>query len=97
MDRYRKQHGPFLRELRCTAVVRPYLVALIGRGEAKPWELPPLTRVPLIDDADIPAGAVRFVYDDGTTRDVQVIAAVQCEADTDWAFEIPFPAPGGTP
>lgn len=73
MDRYREQHGPMLRELRCPWGVRVFLQAVLPKAEsaAVPSLVVP-TGVPLIDDADVPAGHLRFVYDDDTTRDVVI-------------------------
>jgi hypothetical protein len=92
IDRIREEYGPFLRELRCTLPVRAYLDALIGRAETQPFVPRIIGSVPLILDAGIPAGALRFVYDDGSTRDIQALAAVRYEVNTDGLFDIPFPS-----
>jgi hypothetical protein len=74
MDRLREEHGPFLRELRCDATVLRYLTLKLPPSERKPWEPPPLLGIPVIEDDDVPARHLRRVFDDGTTKDVEVLS-----------------------
>lgn len=91
LERYRAEHGPFLRELRCTALVSRYLAVKLPRGEATGYAT--MTGVPVLVDEEVPVGKMRLVYDDGTTHDIQIFEAA-AESGVEklvQAFEIPFP------
>jgi hypothetical protein len=83
LEAYRAEHGPVLRELRCQAAVREHLADTLSRGEPLP-SCPPVTLfgIPLIDDDAVPAGVLRFVYDDGSSAEHRVLAP---QSLTDWA------------
>jgi hypothetical protein len=64
-------HGPILREIRCGAGVIAYLKQQVPPSVASPWSM--ATSVPLVEDSSVEPGWIRQAYDDGTTRDVQVL------------------------
>jgi hypothetical protein len=86
VEAYRAEHGPFLRELRCQTAVREHLENLLPSGDPLPLFPPVSTSVPLIDDDDVAAGMLRFVYDDGSTVEHMVLAPAAAEMTlSNWA------------
>jgi hypothetical protein len=73
LARHRAEHGPFLRELRGSWFVVTYLAAALPKAETGPLCAAAFTGVPAIEDNDIPARHLRLVYDDDTTRDLEII------------------------
>lgn len=92
LEAYRAEHGPFLREIRCGAKVVDYL-----REKPPATEVPTVpsvmsASVPIIDDSDVPPGYARQVFDDGSTRDIQLLRfEINPEAVADM-LKVSFPA-----
>lgn len=92
IERYRAEHGPYLREIRCGYKVLDHLRETLPKAEPGPRPLP-MPSVPLIDDSNVPPGYARQVYDDGSTKDVQVLRfEFTPEAVAD-ALKIDWPTP----
>jgi hypothetical protein len=73
LARHRAAHGPVLRELRGSWFVVTYLAAALPKAEPGPLCAAAFTGVPVIEDNDIAARHLRLVYDDDTTRDLEII------------------------
>lgn len=63
----------YLRELRGSWFVVTYLAAALPTAGPGPLCAAAFTGVPVVEDNDIPARHLRLVYDDGTTRDLEII------------------------
>jgi hypothetical protein len=65
---------PYLCEIRCPWPVNLVLASTLPKTARKPWEPAiPARAIPIIVDHAIPAGIARLVYNDGTSKDIEVI------------------------
>lgn len=90
--RRRDERGPALREIRCDSTVLTYLTLKLQPDERKPYEPQPWG-IPIIEDSDVPARAVRRVYDDGTSEDREVMGEAVYEMIRDMPQTLEFRPP----
>lgn len=92
LARHRAEHGPALREIRCDSTVLTYLTLRLQPDERDPYEPQPW-RIPIIEDNDVPARAVRRVCDDGTSEDREVMGEAVYEMIRDMPQTLEFKPP----
>jgi hypothetical protein len=92
LARHRAEHGPALREVRCDSTVLTYLTLRLQPDERKPYEPQPWG-IPIIEDNDVPARAVRRVYDDGNSEDREVMSEAVYQMIRDMPQTLEFKPP----